>query len=384
MPSLQRQLAIIYQNIFEIIGNTGLSNAEFLQAAITGKRQWMGAPVDDKGNRIEGAHAKFGYAEEFVSSASNPAVENIVLEIMKLTDHAFGYNGLKELPASIPEGNPLFLHFDCFFGNLFGDPNIDTAFVIKNAPRIAATYGGVSVFTTRQIKLYVDRDPVQFDYVISRNFFDLLFALKPLLIRGHAAVIPRRFKEEDENMPSTSYFTNRITKHLDLDVPTVCDKHIEIPQKVETDQLLRFHLPVLRNLSIDDVVKFREDFSEEHTKFQSALKRLVTLKGNSDSDQTLKAVASELEFQRNKIQEKYDNETKTLQRKGVEIAVGSAVTVLSLALPSEVGQYIRSLFAGKTVADGIAFLKSRDRLHSELQKSEFWWPWMLRKQGEGI
>lgn len=362
----KQDIATLYRQIFEIVDDTKLSPDDFVASG------------------HEGSYLNV----DMLISSAQPAVSQVVFLLASAGSTVESWFPRRQTDGTEAAESLAFPQHVVFHFTSFDTPltaarwEADRGTVLAQLPKVATLYSGFSIFSTYQMiveDLGYRGESSQLEWV-PRAFFDLVFALKPLLLRGEAVVLPSRvvFKHNLSSMGGT-YYSDLFDASRDFEVPVIQRPTSTLRSDTLVGDLLRVDLTTVQGLSLEDMVKFREDRSDEFKDFQHALKRFTRML-QDEPDSKLKATLAELEYQCDRLTRRYEDAAKQLRSRGLDIVAGSLATVLSLALPPPWSAALSGVFGTKTAVDGIRFLREKAQLPTTLRDSEYWWFWMLSQE----
>lgn len=363
----RQNIASLYRQIFEIIDDTGLSPDDFVASGLSGDY----------------------FNVDMLTSTAQPAVGKVVSLLADAGSTAQSWfpqrQSSGEAATSLSPPQHVVFHFTSFDTPVTAARwETDRELVLTELPKVATLYSGFSIFSTYQ--MIID-DPVYSGESnrleqAPRTFFDLVFVLKPLLLRGEAVVLPSRvvFKLNMgiKSVGGTRY-SDLFDDNRDFEVPVIQRPTSTPRTDALLGDLLRAGLTTVHGLSLEDMVKFREDQSDEFKDFQHALALFIRML-RDEPDIKLKATLKELEYQCDRLTRRYQEAASQLRSRGVDVVAGSLATILALSLPPPWSAALSGLLGTKTAVDGIRLLREKAQIPATLRDSEYWWFWMLSKE----
>lgn len=264
--------------------------------------------------------------------------------------------------------NKNLIHFDGLYYDIFPETKI---------PKLAALYSGISIFTSPQFIIDTELESNLNDSLwIPQSFFDLIFGLKPLLLRGEAVVLPRRIilREGMVTMTGTDLI-GKIEKYFNFEVPLGCELSL-LGSKLPNEFLL-LELPFIKGLDLKSLIDIRNKYFNEYSYFQHVFNNIMILHKDEPDEMKLKHLLREIDFFSSRLTRKYKEECKSLRLKGINVLLGFSLAIVPLFVNIPFQQVIAAIFGSKTVFELLSYINNLKNIKNKYSENPFWWPWIV-------
>jgi hypothetical protein len=210
---------------------------------------------------------------------------------------------------------------------------------------------------------------------IPEDCLPALFALRPLLESGRALFLPRRIKYEPYGGDGWQRVGLYEAEREDGAVTIEYSRAAASVGKVVPLDALTLETPWLHGARVTDFIELAERYPDEFRLYSDLVAKHFAQTGPAD-DAAVASWLKELNSAATRLNVLFAMKRSELATKGVDVAMGAAVTVGVWLLP-QIAAIAGPLASSKTAYDGIRWLQefraTRDRLRSE----DAWFVWRL-------
>lgn len=143
--------------------------------------------------------------------------------------------------------------------------------------------------------------------------------------------------------------------------------------------VLNIWLPKLSNISLDTLLRIRDDEGDSFQRFQFALKKLIC-NNKIDTETSLKELFQNVDYEVRTFEAKLEAIKRSRAMSTYQAILGFSVMGLCFLVPSEIAKTITAIL-GVYQSKGFigALIKEYNRAY-DLKKSDFYIPWLLTKK----
>ncbi|MDD2665587.1 MAG: hypothetical protein PHD13_02250 [Methanocellales archaeon] len=236
----------------------------------------------------------------------------------------------------------------------------------------AASYSSVILLSSNRFTFNLDNEKA----ILGGPIWEILFCLSPLLLSNSALYLPSTIRTATYNSSFTRETGLPDTPYQEYVIPKLGESYlgdVYVKYNSHSSSKLWKHLlsdkrvgwqygiptlfvPTLHGLTLDDVVKIRENEKESFGRYQLAITQFVRkLTGHKD-DLSLSEVVEEVSNESVRLYAQLKDIKKELKFKGLSITLGGVVCFLMIAYPEPITKMVASIVGAKSVLDGISFI----------------------------
>lgn len=252
-----------------------------------------------------------------------------------------------------------------------------------NIAKAVTVTSNISLFTTYQAIDWEDEEVV----AIPHHLFFLLHIYRPLILNGMAIVLPSSFAIKsgggftesrmrcEDRIASPSRPLINITRFLSKDEIKTADFSTEMPM---------ISIPTLRGVTLDDIVKIRNEHQGAFILFQNTFKQLINGSRENLERSDLNDVMEQVTIGVIKCEEEYRKIARQMRISGFDVAVGAIGMSMLVAGPPEWQTYVGAILGSKAVIDGIKWFATKKNAQLELKGNDYWFPWYLARKSNDL
>lgn len=175
-------------------------------------------------------------------------------------------------------------------------------------------------------------------------------------------------------------YKNKLGIDMSISHPTI-NTHIFETLHCKSDELSirNVWLPELKNVPLDVLLKIRANEDDAFTKFQFAIKNLITDTKEIESEAKLLEVFQKVDYEVRAIETKMKQIKKLRSVAAHQAFLGVCAMGLCLALPSEASQIFSSMLGIYGAKEYVSHLLQEPAQIHELKSSDFYVPWMCTR-----
>lgn len=180
----------------------------------------------------------------------------------------------------------------------------------------------------------------------------------------------------------SSLYKNRLGIEMSLSDPTI-NSHIFENLNCTKDEIsvINVWLPQIKNIPLDVLLKIREDEADSFSRFQYALRKLITAFGELDTETKAKELFQYVDYEVRLFENRMNQIRKSRLLRACETVIGASVMGLSFALPTDIAKIVLTTIGVYNAKEFISYLFRGHEQVNNQKLSDFYVPWLCAKKG---
>lgn len=220
------------------------------------------------------------------------------------------------------------------------------------------------------------------------NFF-VRFLLKYRSTIERNMIVPfPNIEQKDRSMRHTYRHTSFSGSLLpvDLEYDAVSNQFFESGAEggARPNAFVTLYLPHVSMLSIDSIVKLREEEKNPFILYQRWLSDFFRKSSEATTEQVLLDCMKEVDSGIRRIDAAFHTLKKKHRYHELSIGLGLTTAILCLIAPPEVAEFVRAAVGGATGVSALQYFSMRGSELDTVKGSDFYFPWLLAGGGKAI
>lgn len=218
-------------------------------------------------------------------------------------------------------------------------------------------------------------------WCVPHDFLAQAFVLKPLLLAGLAVLSPRRITYREGGSALNwrrdhwSVWASRAApESVEVSAsgagPESLSAQIYERNAIGESQIIR--APWLRGITIPEYVRLAREEREAFHLFDLAVSRLLERK--EDAQESIQSALEDISAATARLTLLYRQQSRSLNFKGITVAVGSFMTAGTFIDPAEL-KGLAGGIGGATLIQGITWLRDRAVIRRDVSSDDYWFLW---------